>query len=118
MSEPRLAAGVEASAFLRRAERDGGFGTVLNKGDEQRGTLLLAISERGVHRTCLARQLRPDGRYGWVPIGPQALDETDSAGRRVAEFLEKRRRSDPDEWQIELDIPSAQRFIAETSAMG
>ena len=110
MSEARLAAGIEAAAFVRRAEQAGGFAAVLHKGDVERGALLLAVRERGVPVACLARLLGPDGRYGWARVAADA--------DRIAEFLEKRRRADPDEWQIELDIPSAERFIAETTDMG
>ena len=112
MSEPRLAAGFEASAFLRQAETVGGFGMILHRGDAERGTLLLSIAERGVPVTCLARQLGATG-YEWRSVGPGGED-----AQKLVEFLEKRRRNDPDEWQIELDIPSAERFIAETTATG
>ena len=47
MSEARLAAGFEAAGFLKRAEALGGFGTVLHKGDETHGTILLSLLERG-----------------------------------------------------------------------
>ncbi len=113
MSEPRLAAGIEASSFLRRAEQAGGFGAVLHKGDAERGSLLLAVSERGVPATCLVRMLDGSGAYRWGTVGP-----ADSDARLLAEFLAKRRRGDPDEWQIELDVPSAAQFIAETTSAG
>lgn len=112
MSEARLAPGIEASAFLRQAEALGGFGMILHKGDGERGTVLLSIAERGEPATCLARELGLAG-YAWRRVGPEA-GETEN----LRLFLEKRRRNDPDEWQIELDVPSAERFIAETSLMG
>jgi hypothetical protein len=36
----------------------------------------------------------------------------------VAAWLERRRARDPDLWIVELDIPNAQRFAAETSGDG
>ena len=111
--EARLTAALEVSALLRRAEALGGFGTVLGKGDEQRGTILIAVVERGSHRAFLERHLRVDGRYGWNPVGP-AADES----QKIANFISQRRRADPDQWVIELDIPGAERFIAETSGEG
>jgi hypothetical protein len=42
----RLPAHLEAAALLRRAEADGGFGTILTKGDPNRGALLLMIAQR------------------------------------------------------------------------
>lgn len=86
---------------------------MLHRGDKERGTLLLVVSERGVPARCLARELGTDGQYHWANVGPAAPDQP---AREL--FLEKRRRNDPDEWQIELDVPSAERFIAQTTAMG
>jgi hypothetical protein len=112
MTEARLAPAIEASAFLRQAEVAGGFGMILHKGDAERGTLLLSIAERGEPAACLARELGLAG-YAWRRVGPEAGD---SENLRL--FLEKRRRNDPDEWQIELDIPFAQRLVAEMTATG
>ena len=112
MSEARLAASIEASAFLRRAEAAGGFGMILHKGDGERGTLLLSLVERGQHRACLARELGPSG-YAWRRVGPKPVES-----QNLHLFLEKRRRNDPDEWQIELDVPSAERLVAEMTMAG
>ena len=111
MSEVRLNAGVEASAFLRRAEGSGGFGTVLHKGDAERGSLLVVVTERGEHRAILERRLGASGRYAWAAVGPVSGE---SAG--AAQYVARARRADPDCWVLELDIPSAERFIAETTA--
>lgn len=113
MSQADLAAGIRASAFLRQAEHHGGFGTVLHKGDAERGSLLLMIFERGTYCSFLERRLGFDGRYGWAIAGPAASDPDD-----LAQYLERVTRSDPDCWILELDIPSAERFIAETIAEG
>lgn len=106
MSE-RLAAGIEAAAFLRRAEAAGGFGTVLRKGDAQRGTMLLLIAERGISVALLERMLLPGFIYGWNESRPDSPGSAD-----FAEQVERRRRNDPDCWILELDIPDSQRFIA------
>ena len=113
MSEARLSAGVEATALLRRAEAFGGFGTVLRKGDTERGSILLVITERGRHRALLERRLKPDWSYGWASTGP---DSGDSA--EVTRHLARMRERDPDCWVLELDIPSSERFIAETISEG
>ena len=107
----RLAAGLEVSAFLRRAEASGGFGTVLHRGDESRGTILLVVAERGVPAAFLERTLRADGAYGWSENGSSEADSD-----RAAQYVAQRRRSDPDCWIIELDVPLSKRFIAETIA--
>ena len=113
MSEPRLASGVEVSALLRRTEREGGFGTVLRKGDPERGSILLVIADRGQYRCILERRLQADWSYRWAMTGPAATDS-----EQLAQHLARVRQRDPDCWLVELDIPSSERFIAETTAEG
>lgn len=114
MADDRLAAKVEVSGFLRRAEAVGGSGMVLKRGDPDRGAILLLVAERGVHIACLERLLRPSGRYAWETTGP----ETSADAQKVADFAAGRARFDTDLWLIELDIPGAQRFVAETTFEG
>jgi hypothetical protein len=90
---------------------EGGFATVLKRGDRERGSLLLIVSSRGRHVTALERVLHLDGSYGWQRSGP-----TESPGSaEISEFLARRARFDEDSWAIELDIADAERFIAETT---
>jgi hypothetical protein len=93
---------------------EGGFGTVMKKGDAERGSLLLFVSSRGVHAATLERILNLDGSYGWQRVGP-----AESAGSaEIADFLARRTRFDEDVWAIELDIADPERFIAETTLTG
>ena len=86
----------------------------MRRGDEERGSILLFISERGVHRACLERVLSRDGSYRWGRVGP-----TESAGStEITDFLARRARFDEDLWAIELDIADPERFIAETTSAG
>ena len=110
----RLPASLEATAIIRRAEAAGDFAMVLRKGDEDRGALLLVISSRGRHFTCLERVLSLDNDYRWQTVGPVVGAGSDE----IAEFLVKRRRIDPDSWLIELDVAQPERFIAETTGEG
>ena len=99
---------------MRRAAAEGDFATVMRKGDEERGALILLISERGRHVAALERILNLDGTYRWERVGP-----TDSAGSlEIADFLARRARFDEDFWAIEVDIADAERFIAETTSAG
>jgi hypothetical protein len=93
---------------------EGGFGTVLRKGDEERGSLLLFVSSRGAHLTTLERILNLDGSYSWRRVGP--AESASSA--EIGDFLAKRTRFDEDFWAIELDIADPERFIAETTSEG
>jgi hypothetical protein len=114
MSGGRLPPRLEVPALIRRAEVDGGFATVLHKGDPESGAVLLIVSSRGRHITGLERVLGVRGDYEWRVAGPG--ESADSA--EVAAFLAKRRQFDPDLWAVELDIAEPERFIAETTALG
>jgi hypothetical protein len=111
VSHGRLRTHVEAAGILRRAEAAGDFGTIIKKGDSERGSLLLVISSRGRHVACLERILSLDAGYVWQRAGPG--ESASSAD--LSAFLDKRARFDNDSWIIELDIAEPERFIAETT---
>jgi hypothetical protein len=106
MSDSRLAAGVEASAFLARARDLGGFGTILRRGDAERGSLMLLLAERGKTRFLLQRLLQRNGGYAWESRESADSESLDRLSRQASE-------RDPDLWLIELDVPSPERLIAE-----
>jgi hypothetical protein len=110
----RLPAHLEAAAMIRRAAADGGFGTVLKRGDADRGSLILLVARRGDHWACFERALSPDGTYNWQQVGPPA--GADPAA--LADWSQKRVRFDEDSWLIELDIAEPGRFIVETGLQG
>jgi hypothetical protein len=86
----------------------------MRKGDEDRGSLLLFVSNRGAHVACLERVLTFDGAYRWQRAGPAES----ASSTEIADFLARRARFDEDFWAIELDIADAERFIAETTSAG
>lgn len=106
----RLASHMLVGALLRRAGSEGGFATILAKGDATSGVILIQCLEKGRETGLFERVPDYAGGYRLVACGP----DTDSAPGMAAEYLERRRRSDPDMWIVELDIPDAERFAAET----
>ena len=62
----RLPAHLEASAIMRRLEAEGGFATILRKGDPDRGTLTLALHRRGEFYGLLEREFASDFQYRWT----------------------------------------------------
>ena len=110
----RLPSKLETTALARRIEGEGGFATIIHRGDADTGALLLLISSRGRHFGCLERILSIHGAYLWQRTGPGESAESEE----VAAFLAKRVRFDPDLWAMELDIADPERFIAETTALG
>ena len=106
----RLPSRIEAHGFLRQAEALGGFAHVLKKGDADSGALVLLIAQRGVPCAMLERRMGSDFNYEWARFDHPTQD--------IRTFISDRTRIDPDLWLIELDIPDAERFIAETTVSG
>lgn len=99
--------------LLRRTEAAGGFATVLAKGDETSGIILVQCSERGEPGPLLERRFSLEGHYIWEAVGP--TDPKDSESR--SNYQERRRKADPDMWLIELDIADAPQLVAEWAAL-
>ncbi|WP_326913940.1 DUF1491 family protein [Sphingopyxis chilensis] len=99
--------------LLRRTEAAGGFATVLAKGDENSGIILVQCSDRGQPGPLLERRFGADGHYIWEAVGPS--DPNDGESR--ANYQERRRKADPDLWLIELDIADAPQLVAEWAAL-
>jgi hypothetical protein len=104
MAGPRLASSIKVSALLRRIDAAGGFGAVLARGDATAGSIAVVTREGGSD-TLLTPMFSGNGGYDWVAI---------ASGEAIPAAIDRARRSDPDLWIIELDIPDAARFIAET----
>ena len=111
MSEARLAPAIEVSALIGLAAAQGGFGTVLHKGDPDRGSVSLVLLERGKPVALLERMLLVGGNYGW-----QVRDADDSTA--LDQHVARARSNDPDLWFVELDVPSVERFTAELTLQG
>jgi hypothetical protein len=108
---PRLTSRMTIDALFRRVRAEGGFATVIARGDETAGAILLLCRARGGVTSLQERTADHNGEYRWTPCGPQdagADSERDS-------YIQRRRAREPDLWLIELDIPDPERFIAETA---
>jgi hypothetical protein len=101
---PRLTSHVKVSALLRRVAAAGGFGTILARGDATAGSIAIVVREAGAERL-LAPLLAVSGSYEWVELAASAA---------IPAWIERARSRDPDLWVVELDIPDAARFVAET----
>ena len=104
----RLPAHVEASAIIRLAEAQGGFATVLAKGERDAGTILVVTFCRGEGAVLHERMPQLDGSRSFVAT---KREDTDNPGE-FSEYLARRHRQDPDSWLIEINIADPQRFVA------
>lgn len=102
----RLPAHLEVAAMLRRVQGEGGFATVLHKGERDGGTILISLVDRGAPSRLYERMPQLSGQPTWALIRAEGTDPQD-----YADYLSRRATQDRDVWIIELDIPNGERFI-------
>ncbi|GAA4047411.1 DUF1491 family protein [Parerythrobacter jejuensis] len=107
MADSRLPAHLEIAAFLRLIEAQGGFGTVLAKGERDAGTVLLVTTENGQNAQLYERMPQLDGTRAWALSRVQEPDKSEE----FSEYLARRARQDSDVWILEADVADGQRFI-------
>lgn len=104
---PRLTSAMLVASLCRQVQSAGGFAAVLRHGDDRAGAILIECVDRGQSAMLLERASDAQGRDGWRSAGPVHPDPL-----HRQEMLEKRVRSDPDLWVVELDVANVERFIA------
>jgi hypothetical protein len=97
-------------ALIRRAGAEGGFASVLQKGERDAGTILVVLTERGGNARVYERMPQADGSRTWTLSRREGNDNK----RELEEWLDRRGRQDPDLWIVELDIANGERFIGIT----
>ena len=108
--DPRLTSAMLVGALRRRVVEAGGFATILVKGDEISGVILVQAVERGRETGLFERVPNLDGGYALMRCGPAPADGPEA----LLAYIERRRKSDPDLWIVELDVAQAERFAPET----
>lgn len=101
-------------AVLRKVHAEGGSATILAKGEEMSGAILVCVLERGKNPRFLERMPSLDGGSTLAPTGPSNLENEAEA----TAYWQRRRERDPDLWVVELDIAQAERFAAGIIAPG
>jgi len=105
--EPRLPAHVEVAGLIRRTQSEGGFATVLRKGEADAGTLLVVLTQGGDKARAYERMPLPDGSRGWNCSRVQDPDNR----MEFEEWLDRRKRQDSDLWLLELDLAGGERLL-------
>lgn len=105
----RLTSRFLTDLLIRKTMAAGGFATVLAKGDDQTGAILVQCRDRAAAGPLLERRYGPDGAPHWDATGPAERDDPQT----LADYCARRRAADPDLWIIELDIAQAPRFVVD-----
>ncbi len=92
--------------MIRMAATHGDFAMVLRKGDDTSGTILLQTQFRGHNFMLYERITDFEGQMKWQPIVLPNLGDEHS----ISDYLQKRMKSDPDLWVIELNVADGERL--------
>jgi hypothetical protein len=105
--DERLPAHLEVSALIRRTQAEGGFGTVLQKGEKEAGTILIVLCENDTKARVYERMPTPEGTREWSLSRVQDPESK----QEFNQYLSRRGEQDRDLWIIELDIAQGERLI-------
>lgn len=105
----RLPTGLTVSALVRRVNDAGGLGVIRARGDAQAGGVLVVALDRDGPGRLLERGIDAAGATALIDSTPRDADAAAIEG-----YWRRRRERDPDLWVVELDVPSAERFAAES----
>jgi hypothetical protein len=92
---------------VRRVGAEGGFATVLARGERDAGTLLVVVLGRDNDSKVYERMPQLDGTRAWT----LARAEDSAEPGAFAAYLERRKAQDSDLWIVELDVREGERFI-------
>lgn len=106
MTAPRLTSQFRISALQRLAEVDGGFATLLHKGDPTSGAILLVGQIKGCNPVLFERYPALDGSLTWHRVTQSLVGED----AEITKYWKIRTQRDPDLWVLELDVASTERL--------
>lgn len=106
--EARLPTRLWVDALRRRAESAGAFATVIHRGDDDRGDVLIQVVSGRIVRGVFGREFQLDGQRPFVNL----IGEADGP-LEASELIDRRRSRDPDLWVIEVDDIEGRHFLTE-----
>ena len=94
------------SALLRRASVAGAFATIVHRGDEDRGDVLVKVTRARGEAQLYAPAFNPEG--------PSEFERLASEDELAADALiAKRLKSDRDLWVVEIEDREGRHFLTE-----
>ncbi len=108
-----LSSDLWVSALIRRAELGGAFATVVRRGDQRAGTVIVKVFDTSTRRARLySEAFGADGERLWMqPVESDHESELDA-------YIERQSGYDPDLWVVEIEDREGRHFITETVAAG
>ena len=110
MFEERLPTKLWVDALVRRAQLDGASAFVLQRGDEERGDVVLKIADlQGGARVYVPRTSM-EGTRVFVDLESQSVGPDEAS---VDAYIQRVRTRDRDLWVIEIEDQEARHFLTE-----
>jgi len=104
----RLTSQIIIQALIRKTQAEGGFAAVLYKGDPISGAIIVQLRNSDNEILTFERISHYTGGYQLMPIATEYSSDIEE----MALYLDRRRRSDPDLWVLELDVANAEQLVA------
>ena len=100
MTAPRLKTDIWAAALLRRWNNHTAVvATLVRRGDNDAGTVLLKISRLDGTATVLSQTMTAEGNRAWM----RGTGATPVADAEAEAYIQRQRKRDPDLWVIEIE---------------
>jgi len=100
MTAPRLKTDLWAAALLRRWNNHTAVvATLVRRGDNDAGTVLLKISRLDGTATVLSQTMTAEGNRAWM----RGTGATPVADAEAEAYIQRQRKRDPDLWVIEIE---------------
>lgn len=109
--EPRLATSLWAEALIRRAQVGGASAFVLQKGDAERGSVLIKVAHLDRTAHVYTPFMDMDGGRIFLDLIAQGIGPEEVA---VDDYVRRARDRDSDLWVIEIEDREGRHFLTET----
>lgn len=103
-----LSSDLWVSALIRRAQIEGAYATVVKKGDERAGSVIVKAYDTSTRTARLYTEaFGTDGDRLWIqPVTSDRESELDA-------YIARQRGYDPDLWVVEIEDRQGRHFITE-----
>lgn len=111
MTEARVPSGLWVDALVRRVQLGGASAFILQKGDSERGDVLLKVATLdGAARAFVPTMDYETGTRGFVDLVQRGVGETEA---EIDDYIRRARERDPDLWVIEIEDREGRHFLTE-----
>ncbi|MEM7661954.1 MAG: DUF1491 family protein [Pseudomonadota bacterium] len=110
MIEPRLPTSVWVDALVRRAEVGGASAFVVQKGDRERGDVLVKVARLDGTANVYTPAMDMDGSRIFLDLVVQGVGPDEDG---IDQYVARARERDADMWVIEIEDRGGRHFLTE-----